>query len=670
MPAQYSSEVMSRSSMALNRSDSRRCTICLARASPPGWVRPLAMRRKSWTSVVLKIWVVMVVSSDRGVGTGTGLGERERRVPGSVRGGGLPHPHGIAAFAVATEVLEPVFVQRNSKAWRRWHRQLEVFVLQGLCQDFFGQQQRAEQLGAPLQLAERGKHMGRCHGAHRAFEHGAAVQLDAGGIGNGGHLQGLQQSARLLDLHGEHIGARHTGQGKGRGGPGQGFIGHHGDGVAALEARQRIDRCHGLLHQVATSVHQCGQAVLGIEFAPCHVHIHTHRCAAAHGLLDGGHVGHVIGHAAAADLELEDVVAALREHALGLVDVFGRVAGGQGPGNRQAVAHPAAQQLRDGQTGAVAQGVEQRGLDGALGEAVVLDGLVEPGHDGGHMVGIGADQQRGKVGIHRQLHAFGRLGAVGQAADGGAFAHAHRAIRAVQAHDHQRLAVHGGHRQLVRADRGQVQQQGLDTLDNGRACEGFRAWCLLHGVDWTAQPRNDPTPNRSDSIPCGYSCDFQPIKSTTCRPTICTPMVYPDGYPPAQILRGRGRCAQLHPGVRGAAHCTAAAQPPDPVAGGRTGRAAHPAQQPAAAPHGGGPHVLRAGAADHQPARPAQDRHPADRAEPAAHAVDRFRGVHAVRRAAHAGAQVAPALPGCGHPAGGADLAAAVCGAHVGPHRR
>jgi hypothetical protein len=60
-------------------------------------------------------------------------GEVEGRVPGSVRGGGLPHLHSLAAFAVATKVLDTVFVQRNSKAWRRRHRQLEISVLQRLC---------------------------------------------------------------------------------------------------------------------------------------------------------------------------------------------------------------------------------------------------------------------------------------------------------------------------------------------------------------------------------------------------------------------------------------------------------------------------------------------------------------------------------------------------------
>src|SRR5699024_532468 len=58
---QYSSGVMSRSSIALNRSDSTRWTICLVRASPPSWPSPATLRRKSWTSAVSKIFTLMVL---------------------------------------------------------------------------------------------------------------------------------------------------------------------------------------------------------------------------------------------------------------------------------------------------------------------------------------------------------------------------------------------------------------------------------------------------------------------------------------------------------------------------------------------------------------------------------------------------------------------------------
>jgi hypothetical protein len=58
---------------------------------------------------------------------------------------------------------------------------------------------------------------------------------------------------------------------------------------------------------------------------------------------------------AAADLELEDLVAALGQHALGFVDVLGGVA--RWPGSRRSAgfAGAAAKQLRDRQAGALAQ---------------------------------------------------------------------------------------------------------------------------------------------------------------------------------------------------------------------------------------------------------------------------------------------------------------------------
>ena len=62
--------------------------------------------------------------------------------------------------------------------------QVEIAVLRRFADDVFGQQQRAEQFGVPGQLLEREEGVRRGQRADGAFEHGAAVQRDAGGLGD------------------------------------------------------------------------------------------------------------------------------------------------------------------------------------------------------------------------------------------------------------------------------------------------------------------------------------------------------------------------------------------------------------------------------------------------------------------------------------------------------
>src|SRR3546814_12562545 len=82
--------------------------------------------------------------------------------------GGAGEAH-RARRAVAAEELHAVLVQGDAQAGAVGHGQLEVAVVQRLGQDFLGQQQRAEQLGAPLQVGERREHVRRDHGTDRAL---------------------------------------------------------------------------------------------------------------------------------------------------------------------------------------------------------------------------------------------------------------------------------------------------------------------------------------------------------------------------------------------------------------------------------------------------------------------------------------------------------------------
>ena len=75
------------------------------------------------------------------------------------------------------------------------------------------------------------------------------------------------------------------------------------------------------------------------------------------------------------------------------------------------------------------------------------------------------------------LDAVGAFVAVAQAADGGGLTDAFDAIGATHADDHQGLVLHRVHRQLVRANGGEVDDDRLDRLD-GAIRHGNTRWVL------------------------------------------------------------------------------------------------------------------------------------------------------------------------------------------------
>ncbi len=178
-------------------------------------------------------------------------------------------------------------------------------------------------------------------------------------------------------------------------------------------------------------------------------------------------MGDVVAHRAAADLQLEGVVAALGQQALGLLDIAGGIAAGQRPQHRQRVAHRTAEQRGERHAEPLALRVEQRGFQRRLGEAVAARDLVQPRHRAMDIGGVLTDQCGRQIGINGQLDAFGTFLAIGQAADRGGLANAFDAVAGAQPHDDQRLLLHGRHGQLMRADGGQVDQDRVDGCDGG-----------------------------------------------------------------------------------------------------------------------------------------------------------------------------------------------------------
>ncbi|MNL17491.1 hypothetical protein D3C87_1385870 [compost metagenome] len=219
----------------------------------------------------------------------------------------------------------------------------------------------------------------------------------------------------------------------------------------------------GLLDQVDAGRLQHGDAGGRVGLVPRLIHVDGHAGAVAQRALDGGDVRHVVTHRAAADLELERVVAALGQQALGFLDVAGGVAAGQGPEHRQRVAHGTPEQRGQRHVQALALPVEQRGFQRALGEAVAARHLVQPRHRAVDVGGVLADQRRAQVGVDGQLDAFGAFFPIGQPANGSGLADALHAVAAAQPHDHQRLLLHGRHGQLVGPDGREIDQDGLDA---------------------------------------------------------------------------------------------------------------------------------------------------------------------------------------------------------------
>src|ERR1700761_9408571 len=60
----------------------------------------------------------------------------------------------------AAKMSTLVFVERDAQTGSLRHGQGEIFVAERLLQDFLGQEQRAEEFGAPFQLGESRKQLG------------------------------------------------------------------------------------------------------------------------------------------------------------------------------------------------------------------------------------------------------------------------------------------------------------------------------------------------------------------------------------------------------------------------------------------------------------------------------------------------------------------------------
>src|SRR5690606_36598871 len=92
---------------------------------------------------------------------------------------------------------------------------------------------------------------------------------------------------------------------------------------------------------------------------------------------------------------------------------------------------------------------------------------------------IPPQQQRREIALDGELDAFRALGAIAQPADGGSLTDADDAVVADHLHQDQRRGAHGGHRQAVRADGGQLHPDGA-RLPYGDRAAGPSDGTLAH----------------------------------------------------------------------------------------------------------------------------------------------------------------------------------------------
>ena len=339
--------------------------------------------------------------------------------------------------------------------------------------------------------------MGGGDAAHAAFEQRAAVNADARRVGDGGSSQGRPQAAGLRDLQRVDIGRAFRGEIEGIGGIVHRFVGHdrHVESRGKPAQRAPVATRHGLFDQRDPSRFECCDAAHRGGFVPSLVDVDRQHHVVAKTPANRLHVGEVFGQRVAANLEFEDFVAPCFDHRACLVDIARGVSAGKGPQYRQGVAHRAAQQRVDRQAQALPLRVKQRDLNRRLGERVALHRCANAPHRDVDASGILMGKQRRKVGVDRALDAFGALVTIGQAANRGGFADAGDAVAAGQAHDHQRLAHHGGHRELVGTNGGQVDQNGFDGADGGVG---------VHGLNLDSREPFRPISIGSGKIPSRY----------------------------------------------------------------------------------------------------------------------------------------------------------------------
>ncbi len=309
--------------------------------------------------------------------------------------------------------------------------------------------------------------MSRRRSGDPRFQHGSPIEADSRGVRDRTDLSGCVEATRLLDLDGKHIRGRVRGEIESASRSRQGLIRHDRHDKALGQTGHGAAQVSGyrLLHQVASSGFEKGDALGRCGLVPGLIDIDPHAGLIAEGGLYGAHMRRVSFDGALAYLELENPMPTAGQHGLRLGDVLSRIAACEGPGHRQVVPATASEELRHRQADALAHRVQEGGLDGALGEVITDDGAIDTLHILGRTGCLGLQKQGREIGVDGELDALWAFRSIAQAADGRRLANAFDPVRAPEAHQDQGLAIHGRHGQDVRPDRRQIHQEGIDRLD-------------------------------------------------------------------------------------------------------------------------------------------------------------------------------------------------------------
>jgi hypothetical protein len=157
----------------------------------------------------------------------------------------------------------------------------------------------------------------------------------------------------------------------------------------------------GLFHQIAADILKHRHAAIGLHFVPALIDIDPHAGAVAQRALDRADMGDIGLDAALADLKLEDIVTAPRQHGFGFVNILGGVAAGQSPcdGEGIAAADPG-DQFADRHAKALARQIEQCGFHGAFGDMVTHHIFAHHRHRRADASDIDGFQQGRDIGIN------------------------------------------------------------------------------------------------------------------------------------------------------------------------------------------------------------------------------------------------------------------------------
>ncbi len=189
-------------------------------------------------------------------------------------------------------------------------------------------------------------------------------------------------------------------------------------------------------------------------------------------------MGDITGGLTGTDLQLEMPVTAHLQHAFGFFNVPAGVAAGQCPGHFHTVAHASAKQFGNRQPKALALSIEQRRFNRRTRERVAANATVDALHQRVEVGGVLPDKERSEPLVEVHLDAFRALSGIRQASDGGGLTDAGNAVAAPNAQDDQGLTLQGMHGQLVRANRRQVDDQGVETFD-GNGSHGESVCCVI-----------------------------------------------------------------------------------------------------------------------------------------------------------------------------------------------